>query len=716
MNKHLTKKQKLKLTIIKSALDIGISNSAKLFGRNRGTVGIWVREYKKNGIDSLSNKSRKKQYHPNKLSEQIVGNIIDLKKAEPSISAREIKIRLSLDCSITLINQKIRDFSTPKTDIQNKFSNSKITNSSFFVSIRESKNDNYENYPYEIIITHIQSKTEYMGFSEDKSTTSVKKFIKTFLKSLSDILNNQKRTIETIIFYSNITDFSNFTSDLIKKFKIYNLLFIKSSMKDKIPYNKKQENYFLNEKGDCFIRKQVNLFLNNYYFLSTYLESFVVENNKKLNCIITSKVIEELVYETNPIFIQKKADNPVLEATNIISLLYKKGEVFYKNFDFKDANYFYKPILDLISFSYRNNYEFDMTSFTNFKNINELKLSIKNNQAKILLSEGLLIEAENLLKSNLKNYSKLNDNYKILIYTNKLLALKYFNEGNLDKSVLFFKRALKVAKREKDKDETSSILLNIGTIHTESNIDLALKYFKKVIILTREIKKIPLRIKSLVNISGIYFRRGNYKKTISYLDEAYPLLNDEYNIGGDKDLETEIIILINYSASYRKIKKFELAEKFLNKAMNASKKLKLEKYIVEILIQQADLDEIRGFYREALVNNFDALENCKKNGYNKLYIQVLSNISSIYLDLESYKKADTYISKAILKAKNYPYLIPILYYNKAKYLYKIFKHKSSLKYLKKATNKIIDIKDAYESEKLKFKIKILQDEILLNQK
>jgi len=79
--------EEYRLRLVRSVLDVGISETARIFDTTNKTVRKWFYKFKdvqtlsrQEQLDSLRNKSRLGQYHPKKLSDDITDKIVELRK------------------------------------------------------------------------------------------------------------------------------------------------------------------------------------------------------------------------------------------------------------------------------------------------------------------------------------------------------------------------------------------------------------------------------------------------------------------------------------------------------------------------------------------------------------------------------------------------------------------------------------------------------------
>lgn len=97
-------------SMVAYALAHGISASARRYNTTRRTVQLWLRRYdSQTGVESLKNKSRVGQNHPEKLPEETRQEIIAFRReTKNQLGARPIIDLLSLKCSAKTVNKILK--------------------------------------------------------------------------------------------------------------------------------------------------------------------------------------------------------------------------------------------------------------------------------------------------------------------------------------------------------------------------------------------------------------------------------------------------------------------------------------------------------------------------------------------------------------------------------------------------------------------------------
>jgi transposase len=92
-------KLKLRLEMVNYADAYGISAAARYFKTDRKTVRKWYRRWKEKGMDGLWDLSRRPKFSPNKLSDEKIKKVIQVKEKFPTISTKRLAAEGLLPCS-----------------------------------------------------------------------------------------------------------------------------------------------------------------------------------------------------------------------------------------------------------------------------------------------------------------------------------------------------------------------------------------------------------------------------------------------------------------------------------------------------------------------------------------------------------------------------------------------------------------------------------------
>lgn len=198
-------------------------------------------------------------------------------------------------------------------------------------------------------------------------------------------------------------------------------------------------------------------------------------------------------------------------------------------------------------------------------------------------------------------YIKLNNNEKSLYYINKmdeidiknnldeelnaimLKANNLLNMGEFEKSKEYFKKALEILDKEKNKTELASIYLTISEIYKSvGNLDKVLEYSQRVY----DIKKSDedeYMMKSLFKIIEVYMSNYEYDMANRYCKIA--LASSIKN----KNRLNEYKILKYYSDMYKAQNENVIAIEYLHKCISIISELNDKKILADLYIDLGEL-------------------------------------------------------------------------------------------------------------------------------
>lgn len=198
-------------------------------------------------------------------------------------------------------------------------------------------------------------------------------------------------------------------------------------------------------------------------------------------------------------------------------------------------------------------------------------------------------------------YIKLNNNEKSLYYINKmdeidiknnldeelnaimLKANNLLNMGEFEKSKEYFKKALEILDKEKNKTELASIYLTISEIYKSiGNLDKVLEYSQRVY----DIKKSDedeYMMKSLFKIIEVYISNYDYDMAKRYCKIA--LASSIKN----KNRLNEYKILKYYSDMYKAQNENVIAIEYLHKCISIISELNNKKILADLYINLGEL-------------------------------------------------------------------------------------------------------------------------------
>ena len=180
-------------------------------------------------------------------------------------------------------------------------------------------------------------------------------------------------------------------------------------------------------------------------------------------------------------------------------------------------------------------------------------------------------------------------------------AKVYNNIGNLyrdidfGKSLNYFNKSLKLAKKLKIKDLVAGLYLNIGTVNQRmNNYSKALSYFKLSLSMFAELKNVVGIVQSQQNLGLIYLN-------INKLDIAEKYLVEAKKLAKEHELNNSIASIdLTLSSVYIAQRKFEEAENTISEGLAFAKKVKDPKLEYNFILTSYQLENTRKNYQSAL--------------------------------------------------------------------------------------------------------------------
>jgi len=160
-----------------------------------------------------------------------------------------------------------------------------------------------------------------------------------------------------------------------------------------------------------------------------------------------------------------------------------------------------------------------------------------------------------LALEHMKRAESLTSNKGDLMYIYNQIGLIYEKMGYLDDALLYYSRSLSLARELGNKSMQATVLNNIVLIYRyKGELDKALGYFEESLrLITDEKAKATI----YNNIALIYEDKGDYQKAVEYFQKAIGI-GERYG-----DYHGASIIKLNLGNTYRKMKDYEKAEKYV---------------------------------------------------------------------------------------------------------------------------------------------------------
>ncbi|MBX0310394.1 MAG: tetratricopeptide repeat protein [Sulfurihydrogenibium sp.] len=255
------------------------------------------------------------------------------------------------------------------------------------------------------------------------------------------------------------------------------------------------------------------------------------------------------------------------------------------------------------------------------------------------------------------------------------LARVYHDSGKLDLAYETMKKAEKIAHSKKDLmnvyREIADILKDMG------KLDDAIVYYNKSLNLARDLKDSLKQFLILKDIADVYARKGDLDKALSYYNEAlnleafgsdkadiYNSIADIYDKKGDhqKSIEyrqkaidyiqqatkkgylDEFDEKIGIGNTYKRMKDYKTAEKYILEALNRAKKNEDKEGEANAYIALGDLYKDMGDKKRAkeyYQHAYKALEALKGSGLgNDKFIQVSNEADEVLKKIKQLDKSN----------------------------------------------------------------------------
>lgn len=216
---------------------------------------------------------------------------------------------------------------------------------------------------------------------------------------------------------------------------------------------------------------------------------------------------------------------------------------------------------------------------------------------------------------------------------------------NPERSLIFSRRGLEIAKSIEYIDGECSSLLVIATAKVYSNqFDSALYYANKCYSRSLKTNKTEWKVRSLEMLGNINSFQENYTEAISYLLKASKIAEPKR-----KDLLPAIYCNIGYV--FDKIESPAKSEEYCKKALKMGKIYKdtgalMTAYnILGLLHKFKDTDQALSYYEAGL-------KLAEEKGHANKQSELLYNMSNVYFRLNEEKKAINLLNKSIEVSKN----------------------------------------------------------------
>jgi len=215
-----------------------------------------------------------------------------------------------------------------------------------------------------------------------------------------------------------------------------------------------------------------------------------------------------------------------------------------------------------------------------------------------------------------------------------------------DTALLYYQKALKLAKTKKEQKFIAKCFNNIGNIYTDqSNYAKALDYFLQALKIYEELSDKDGIGTNLVGIGSIYYYQSNYAKALEYDLKALKIYEE---LGNKRSIA---INLVGIGAIYAEQSNYDKALDYFLQALKINEELGDKSGIATNLGNIGIIYHDQSNYDKALDYFLQALKIFEELGDKNGMTYQLNSIANLYNDLKQYKKAKNYANKGLKLAK-----------------------------------------------------------------
>lgn len=195
----------------------------------------------------------------------------------------------------------------------------------------------------------------------------------------------------------------------------------------------------------------------------------------------------------------------------------------------------------------------------------------------------------------------------------RIKGVGFYYLGNNDQSVKCFVEALKYFKIINDNNNEARVFNNIGNLYKEVNYSKAIIYYKKALNIAKSLDAPELIAGTNLNIATVLRFQGDLENSLKYLEISKKIFLKT------KDTINYITVLQNSGVIYYELKEFEKAKKRLFEAKILAKKNNLYKVIIGSNLTLVSLFLEQKKYSNAELYINEGIKYCKilndKNSY-----------------------------------------------------------------------------------------------------
>jgi len=696
LSSAITDLTKRKYEVIKIARDIGISKTAEIFNLSPKSIRSWKKRFTEGGLEGLQNKSRTAQYHPNRMTSEVVKQIITLKTKHPEYSIPKIIKLLNLSCSPNIIYKKIRQL-LPELEHNNykksENKNSRQKNiqdasfSHFFVSIKKvgniQKKKGYEASPlYLMMIEEQQSGLSFCSFTYERTSLSMAIFLQFFLEILIFCKLERGNKIHVYLCCSICLSENNILHELIvKKFNV-NIITGTSRIEFFSPPGNKNPLTYL--KDSIFFDKHIeaneeSIILRSYSALVSYNLHILSEygNAKKMQNLTELlrgreqnqllKKITGLLYTALPFLsdqftsnltemkqdklfftssltedaAQQRPQHVAKRLTHSLKQFVQNGqnaEARYDN-DYAEEQY----ISGYIS---SKHHAFDSPLFPENSSTQRIMgsylLESLIGLSRIYRLKGEVKQEIECLQQALKLSERFGSINNRIDLQNQLVST-YLAAGQNDQANIMITKIS--CLKNKTEEQLLTNELNWARLQAgEGKLNKAEDKFTEILKLTKQTNPL-LAIPALLGLGKIKSNKGYFTEAANLYSDAQELAN--------KSLVDRYDIILNglLGIHYGNKNDFDTSLQYLHRALKLAEIRGDIPARLNIVANIGNIYHLNGKFNKALEHFLQVLELSPKTGQRDSQLLAMLNISYVYFHIEKYNSSEKYIEEVIILAQ-----------------------------------------------------------------
>lgn len=275
-----------------------------------------------------------------------------------------------------------------------------------------------------------------------------------------------------------------------------------------------------------------------------------------------------------------------------------------------------------------------------------------------------------------------------ILKASNIIGIIYFYFGSYTDALEHFMSSIAIIKKDSDPNLESSIYNNIGEIYRMADdYSSALFYYKKAVEICEAHDLESNKAVIHLNIGEIYYRQEKYEASFEELMKSYVIVMKHNDMINQGEAETKLGRAMQMRGDY------EAADFYYKSALKKITHVHNKFYLVELLIEMAKLDEIKG--DDPLNRWNEALEHAFNNKFHNKVCTIYKSLSKYYENIQMYEKALMYhkayhVKEKEIDAVNLSKRLEILSVE-----FQYFKEKERTKKIELLTNKLEeDIKAA----------------------